>query len=148
MFRRIRAVLVALTVLFATLFVAASPAHASSCGDTPSKWVPTLLASTWDVEAFVNGDPQTSVVVLTYSGQLAVTAVVDPLSVNQGQYAHVSANNELDWYAVDLPNSGDRLTYFATAYSCDGASNVLTAGGPVVQYNVGQVGIFYATRVV
>lgn len=148
MFRRIAAFMAAVLVSTAVLFGVATPAFASTCGDTASKWVPTLLASTWDVEAFVNENPQTSVVVLTYSGQLAVTAVVDPLSVNQGQYAHIPANAELDWYAVDLPNSGDRLTYFATALTCDGSNNVLTAGGPVVQYNVGQVGVFYATRVV
>lgn len=146
--RAIRAAIASVLLVAASLFAFSTPAHAVTCGDTASKWVPTLLTSEWAVEAFVNGNPQTSVVVLTYAGQLAVTAVVDPLSVNQGQYAHIPANAELDWYAVDLPNSGDRLTYFATAYTCDGSNNVLTAGGPVVQYNVGQVGIFYATRVV
>lgn len=146
--RAIRAAVASVLLASAVLFGFSTPAHATTCGDTAAKWVPTLLASTWDVEAFINGNPQTSVVVLTYSGQLAVTTVVDPLSVNQGQYAHIPANAELDWYAVDLPNSGDRLTYFATALTCDSNSKVLTAGGPVVQYNVGQVGIFYMTRVV
>lgn len=139
--------LIAAAVLAAALVIApATPAAADSiCGNELNDWVP--VASTWDVEAFVNGDPQTSVLALTQLGQVAVTTVVDPLGVYQGQYAHIPASNELDWYAVDIPNAGPRLTYFATALSCDSLDRVITAGGPVVQYAVGQVGIFYATRI-
>lgn len=133
----------------AAILLIPSPATADSiCGNEADDFVPALTGSQWVVEAFINGDPQTSVLVLTPLGQLAVTTVVDPLGVYQGQYAHLPFNSELDWYAVDLPNTGSRYTYFGQAIGCGSSDNVLSMTGPVVEYNVGQVGIFYATRVV
>lgn len=129
-------------------FAAAPAAHASDCGGQVTDWVPNLLTSEWLIEAFDEGNPKTGAIVLSYVGQAAVTTFLDPLSVGQGQYAHDAPNDGFIWYAVDLFNTGDRFTFFATAVTCNsGNTQVLAAGGPVVEYEVGQVGVLYMTRV-
>lgn len=148
MFRRLLATFTAAALIFTGgLALTAAPAYASDCGGQVTDFVPNLGVSDWLIEAFINGDPQTGDVVVSYVGQAVVTAFLDPLSVGQGQYAH--DGDTLIWYAVDLFNTGDRFTFFATAQECNGANTqVLAAGGAVVQYNVGDVGVFYMTRVI
>lgn len=151
MFRRtIASVMLAFALIVGGVAVNPSPAAASvGCGDTVGDWVPLLAASAWYGEGFINGDPVNFALVLTRAGQLAVTTLTDlsPPVVAQGQYAVIGSGEELDWYAVDLFNTGDRFTYFATATACGPLGAVTTASGPIVQYNVGQVGVFYITRI-
>lgn len=149
MLRRTAARILAAILLTTTLFIPAAPAYASACGGQATDWVPTLLASDWYIEAFFNGDPRNGDVAFTYSGQLAVTTFLDPTSVGDGQYNPDEANDSLIWYTADIFDTGDRYTFVATADSCNaGNTKVLDASGPVIQYNVGQVGVFYITRVI
>lgn len=149
MFRRfIASIALAFALVVGGITANPSPAAASvGCGDTVGDWVPLLAASAWYGEGFINGDPANFALVLTRAGQLAVTTQVSPVTVSQGQYAVIGSGEELDWYATDVFNTGDRFTYFATAASCGPLGAVATASGPIVQYNVGQVGVFYITRV-
>jgi hypothetical protein len=148
---RLRRILTALALtlgLVAAGAVTAPAAHASDCGGQVTDWVPNLLTSEWLIEAFDEGNPKTGAIVLSYVGQAAVTTFLDPLSVGQGQYDHDGPNDGFIWYATDLFNQGDRFTFFATAITCNGAeTQVLAAGGPVVEYGVGEVGVFYMTRI-
>lgn len=148
MFRRILATLTLTASLLLGTALVPSPAAASvGCGDALGDWVPLLVASAWYGEGFINGDPANFALVLTRSGQLAVTTYVSPTTVAQGQYAVIGSGEELDWYAVDVFNTGDRFTYFATATDCGALGAVTAAAGPIVQYDVGQVGVFYVTRI-
>ena len=149
MFRRTLAVLAAALMFLTGTAVAATPAYASDCGGQVTDFVPNFGVSDWLIEAFINGDPQTGDVVVSYIGQAVVTTFVDPLSVGQGQYDHDGGSDTFIWYAVDLFNQGDRFTFLATAQTCNaGNTRVLAASGPVIQYNVGDVGVFYMTRVI
>lgn len=149
MFRRMLAALTLSLAVFAGAVVVPAPAHAAvGCGDTVGDWVPLLVASTWYGEGFINGDPANFALVLTRSGQVAVTTYVSPLTVAQGQYAVIGNDEELDWYATDVFNTGDRFTYIANALDCGALGSVTAAGGPIFQFNVGEVGSFYITRIV
>jgi hypothetical protein len=137
------------SVLAATALVFTAPsASAVACGDAESEWS-GLLASTWTVEAYIDSVDYDTVLVLTNLGNTTVLLNVDTLATYNGSYAHIGANNELDFSATTpvLGNPFDRLTFQLISTACNGA-NVDAAAGNIVRQDEGVVGVAYATRVV
>ena len=148
--RRRIAALVASLALGASLAVANAPTASASvgCGGAEANWS-GLLASTWTVEAYIDSTDYDTLLVLTNLGNTTVLTNLDTLTAYNGSYAHIAANEELDFSATTpiLGNPFDRLTFQLTAVTCNGSS-VDTASGPIVRQDVGVVGTAYATRVV
>lgn len=147
--RRLTALMGALALATPLVLATAPSASATvGCGDAEGEWS-GLLASTWTVEAYIDSTDYDTLLVLTNLGNTTVLTNLDTLTAYNGSYAHIGANEELDFSATTpiLGNPFDRLTFQLTALTCNGA-NVDTASGSIVRQDVGVVGTAYATRVI
>lgn len=149
--RILRALLVGALLAGALALGISAPASASAvCGDTQGGWVPALTASVWDVELYFYDGPvdETAAVTQTYAGQISATVVALPtVQVLTGSWAYDSGTSHFVWSGTDTANNLLRYTYDVTADTCGTLGGVHSASGILIQQDVGQVGVVYATRV-